>query len=107
MLWSIRSIPKSWYKKDIVRISIILILIQVYMSTFLFFINQYFCQLNIFLLVAQMVKRLPPTWETWVQSPGEGNGNPLQDYCLENPMDRGAWWATAHGVAESWTRLSD
>ena len=31
--------------------------------------------------------------------PGEGNGNPLQYYCLENPMDRGAWWATVHGVA--------
>ena len=41
------------------------------------------------------------------RSPGEGNGNPLQDYCLENPMDRGAWWATAHGVAKSRTRLSD
>ena len=41
------------------------------------------------------------------RSPGEGNGNPLQDYCLENPMDRGAWSATAHGVAKSWTRLSD
>ena len=41
------------------------------------------------------------------RSPGEGNGNPLQDYCLENPMDRGAWQATAHGVAKSWTRLSD
>ena len=40
-------------------------------------------------------------------SPGEGNGNPLQDYCLENPMDRGAWWATGHGVAKSQTRLSD
>ena len=35
------------------------------------------------------------------RSPGEGNGNPLQYYCLENPMDRGAWWATVHGVAES------
>ena len=35
------------------------------------------------------------------RSPGEGNGNPLQDSCLENPMDRGAWWATVHGVAES------
>ena len=34
-------------------------------------------------------------------SPGEGNGNPLQYSCLENPMDRGAWWATVHGVAES------
>ena len=32
------------------------------------------------------------------RSPGEGNGNPLQDSCLENPMDRGAWWATVHGV---------
>ena len=41
------------------------------------------------------------------RSPGEGNGNPLQDYCLENPMDRGAWWATAHVVAKSRTRLSD
>ena len=32
------------------------------------------------------------------RSPGEGNGNPLQYSCLENPMDRGAWWATVHGV---------
>ena len=37
------------------------------------------------------------------RSPGEGNGNPLQYSCLENPMDRGAWWATVHGVAKSWT----
>ena len=35
------------------------------------------------------------------RSPGEGNGNPLQYSCLENPMDRGASWATVHGVAES------
>ena len=62
------------------------------------------------------------------RSPGEGSGNPLQDSCLGNPMDRGAWWATVHGVAElgvtyqlsnnnlgvvrvkktqSWTELSD
>ena len=34
------------------------------------------------------------------RSPGEGNGNPLQYYCLENPMDRGAWWAAIHGVAK-------
>ena len=34
--------------------------------------------------------------------PGEGNGNPLQYSCLENPMDRGAWWATVHGVTKSW-----
>ena len=39
------------------------------------------------------------------RSPGEGNGNPLQYSCLENPMDRGAWWATVHGVVKSQTRL--
>ena len=38
---------------------------------------------------------------------GEGNGNPLQYSCLENPMDGGAWWAAVHGVAKSQTRLSD
>ena len=36
---------------------------------------------------------------------GEGNGNPLQYSCLENPMDRGAWWAAVHGVSQSWTWL--
>ena len=41
------------------------------------------------------------------RSPGEGNGNPLQYSCLENPMDGGAWWAPVHGVAKSQTRLSD
>ncbi len=41
------------------------------------------------------------------RSPGEGNGNPLQYSCLENPMDGGAWWATVHGVAKSRTRLSN
>ena len=41
------------------------------------------------------------------RSPGEGNGNPLQYYCLENPMDRGAWSATVHVVPKSWTRLND
>ena len=38
---------------------------------------------------------------------GEGNGTPLQYSCLENPMDRGAWWAAVHEVAKSQTRLSD
>ena len=38
---------------------------------------------------------------------GEGNGTPLQYSSLENPMDRGAWWAAVHGVAKSRTRLSD
>ena len=60
-------------------------------------------------MVAQTVENLP---ETQVQirgsgrSPGEGNGNPLQYLCLENPMDRGAWRATVHGIAKSWTGLS-
>ena len=41
------------------------------------------------------------------RTPGEGNGNPLQHSGLENPMDRGAWQATIHGVAKSQTQLSD
>ena len=51
-------------------------------------------------LVAQLVKNPPAVWETrvrsmgWEDSPGEGNGNPLQYSCLGNLMDRGAWWAT-------------
>ena len=44
-------------------------------------------------LVAQLVKNLLG------RSPGEGNGNPLQYACLENPMDRGTWWATVHEAA--------
>ena len=52
--------------------------------------------------MAQTVNLLTK-WETCSipvsrRSPGEGNGNPLQYSCLENSMDRGAWWATAHGV---------
>jgi len=39
------------------------------------------------------------------RSPGEGNGYPLQYSCLENSMDRGAWWATVHGVTKNWTWL--
>ena len=55
--------------------------------------------------IAQLVKNLPAMQETWIQSlgwedpPGEGNCNPLQYSCLENPMDRGAWQATVHRVA--------
>ena len=41
------------------------------------------------------------------KSPGEGHGNPPQYSCLENPMDREAWWTTVHRVAKSWTRLND
>ena len=64
-------------------------------------------------LVDQMVKNLPAMQQTQAQSlgqedsPGEGNGNPLQYSCLENPMDRGAWWAPVHGVANSRIGLSD
>ena len=60
-------------------------------------------------LVAQMVKVSayyvgdPGSIPGLGRSPGEGNGNPLQYSCLENPMDRGAWQATVHGVAESQT----
>ena len=43
----------------------------------------------------------------WGRSPGEGNGNPLQYCCLENPKDGGAWWATVHGVAKTRTRVSN
>ena len=41
------------------------------------------------------------------RSPGVGNGNLLQNSCLENSMDRGAWWAIVQGVAKSWTGLSN
>ena len=53
-----------------------------------------------------VVKNLPSMQKMWIQSlglgrsPGEGNGNPLQYSCLENPIDRGAWWATVLGVAK-------
>ena len=57
-------------------------------------------------LIAQLVKNLPSMQKTqvrflvWEDSPGEGNGNPLQHSCLGNLMDRGAWQATVHGVAK-------
>ena len=58
-------------------------------------------------LVAHLVKNLSAMQETQVRflgqedPSGEGNSNPLQYSCLENPMDRGAWWATVHGPQES------
>ena len=56
--------------------------------------------------VAQMGKKLPAMQETCLipgsgRSPREGNGNPLQYSCLENSLDRGAWWATFHGLTKS------
>ena len=76
-------------------------------------------------LVAQTVTNPPTKQETWVRALdreesdtterlhfhfslsciGEGNGNPLQCSCLENPRDRGAWWAAVYGVAQSRTQL--
>ena len=62
--------------------------------------------------VALAVKNLPPNTgdardagsiSGWGRSPGVGNDNPLQFSCWKNPMDRGAWWATVHRVAKSWT----
>jgi len=64
-----------------------------------------------FPLVTQSVKSLLAMQETRVQSLGqflgEGNDNLLQYYCLENPMDRGAWWAADYGVMKSQIQLSD
>ena len=56
-----------------------------------------------------MVKNLSAVQETWVRSPGEGNGYLLQYPCLENSVDRGVWWAIVHGVTKSQaqTQLSD
>ena len=62
-------------------------------------------------LMAQMVKNLPATWETWVQSLGwedplkEGMATHSSILIWRIPMDRGAWWATVHRVAKSQTRL--
>ena len=49
--------------------------------------------------------RVRHDWVTSLSRIGEGNGNPLQCSCLENPRDGGAWWAAIYGVAQSWTRL--
>ena len=64
-------------------------------------------------MVAQTVKNLPVNSGDLGlipgsgRFPGGGNSNQLQYSCLENSMDGGAWWATVHGVAKSWMRLSD
>ena len=49
--------------------------------------------------------RVRHNWATSLSCIGEGNGNPLQCSCLENPRDGEAWWAAVYGVAQSWTRL--
>ena len=45
-------------------------------------------------------------FDSWIRSPGVGNGNVLQYSCLDNPMDSGAWCTTVHGGCKTWTRLS-
>ena len=70
----------------------------------------------VFFLIAQWVKNLSKACKAGDtggtdsipglgRTPGEGDGNPLQDFCLENPMDRGAWQATVYRVTKSQTRL--
>ena len=62
-------------------------------------------------MMAHQVKNPPALQETgdagWIPGsrrfPGGGNGNPLQYSCLKNPRERGAWWATIHGVSKNWT----
>ena len=62
---------------------------------------------------AQTVKNTPTVWETWVQSLGwkdpleEGMATHCSILAWRIPMDRGAWWATIHGITKSWTHLSD
>ena len=64
-------------------------------------------------VAAQMVKNPPEMWETWVRSLGledplqEGMATHSSILARSIPMDRGAWWATVHGVAKSWTLLSN
>ena len=96
-------------------------LVHIYLITVSLYILTAFIQFLLLLpqwrtwasLVAQRLKHLPAMQESWVRSLSwedplaEGNGNPLQYSCLENPMGRGAWWAILHGVAKSRTRLSD
>ena len=64
-------------------------------------------------LEAQRIKNVPVMQEIWFQFPGSGgrpgggNGNPFQYLSLKNSMDKGAWWATVHGVKKSQTWLND
>ena len=68
-------------------------------STFYFFFLSFFFCLIALNMTSIMVLN------TVGKLPGGGRGNPLQYSCLENPMDRGAWWATVHGVTKTWTQL--
>ena len=54
-----------------------------------------------------VTERMELNFPLLLLTPGEENGYPFQYSCLENPMERGTWWATVYGVAKSWTQLSD
>ena len=62
---------------------------------------------NLDLILILIILIISDIYRYLVYVSGEGNGSPLLYSCLENPMDRGAWWAAVHGVAKSRTRLSD
>ena len=82
-------------------------------ASYFMILLQVFSPDNSFFPKTQMLKNLPAVWKTQVQPLGrealleKGMGYPFQYSCLENFMDRGAWWATVYGVTESQTRLSD
>ena len=90
------------------------ILIQLYVYMYLFFLG-FFSHIG----YCRMMSRVPCAYTVGPcclsvdilyiigSTCGEGTGTPLQYSCLENPMDRGAWWAAVHGVTQSWTRLRD
>ena len=63
------------------------------------------CFSNCLLIIFQLLKNTAYQIKVSKEPNGEGNGNPLQCSCLENPRDRGAWWAAVYGVAQSRTRL--
>ena len=62
---------------------------------------------DVHLYYSGLLQKIPVSCYAPSRPAGEGNGNPLQYSCLENPMDGGAWWAAVHGVAKSQTRLSN
>ena len=69
--------------------------------------SSFFYWVFLLLGILKNILEIHPFWLYVNTFPGEGNGTPLQYSCLENPMDGGAWWAAVHGVAKSWTRVSD
>ena len=98
---NIFSSPFSSPQAPIIQTLVCLMLSQrpLRLSSFLFILFPLLCWAS---LIAQLVKNLPAMQETWVQSPGEGKGYPLQYYALENSMDY-----IVHGVTKSQTQLNN